>query len=134
MLKQVVVGAAAGTMMLTGYSATALAKPSGPPPGCQQNGHPYGPPCGPPQGKGDHNCSTSDQDDCPPPPPNNDDHGKGGDHDQDNSGKSVKDKNSALITHQNPATSTAGELGITATIIGVSLAGFIALRKRPSTR
>jgi hypothetical protein len=117
MLKHVLVGASTATMVVAGFGATAFANPSSPPPGCVKNGHPYGPPCGPPNQQNPGNGH------------NNSNNGNG-----NGSGQNVTGKNSAFVTHKPPTSSTTGELGLIASIAGVSLAGLIALRKRPATR
>jgi len=137
MLKRMLFGLATAAMVVMGFSVPALAKPGpqgGPPPGCEKNGHPYGPPCGPPS-KCDNGDNDSDQ--CPPPPPPPNCHK--GDNDSSNCPPSDRDhgdgdpKNSAFVTHQRSTSGNAGDIGMIASIAGVSLAGLIALRKRPAT-
>ena len=114
MIKQILVGASLTAVGVAGFGATAFANPPQTPPGCVKNGHPYGPPCGPPTNKGDSS-------------------GKGGQNDGNGHAQGVNGKNSAFITHSASTSSNAGELAIIASIAGLSLAGFIALRKRPVT-
>jgi len=121
-IKQILVGASLTTVGVAGFGATAFANPPQTPPGCVKNGHPYGPPCGPPTNKGgsDNGNGNGGQ---------NNGNGNGNGHSQ-----SVNGKNSAFVTHRSTGTSSSGEFGIFVSIAGVSLAGLLALRKRPATR